>query len=64
MSKLNSEQLGDKLFFIKDYMRANNAADGSHVDANANVTVKNIATLESEIMKDYFIQVNRSQVQQ
>lgn len=64
MSKLNSEQLGDKLFFIKDYMQANNAADGSHVDANANVTVKNIATLESEIMKDYFIQVNRSQVQQ
>ena len=46
MSKLNSEQLGDKLFFIKDYMQANNAADGSHVDANANVTVKNIATLE------------------
>lgn len=27
MSKLNSEQLGDKLFFIKDYMQANNAAD-------------------------------------
>ena len=64
MSKLNSEQLGDKLSFIKDYMQANNAADGSHVDANANVTVKNIATLESEIMKDYFIQINRSQVQQ
>jgi hypothetical protein len=39
---------------------ANNAADGSTVDANANVTQKNIATLEAEINKDINIQINRS----
>lgn len=64
MTKLTSQQLTDKLSFIDDYIHAQNAADGSRVDANANVTTKNIATLEAEIMKDYFIQINRRQVQQ
>ncbi len=64
MFNLSSAQLADKLSFIDDYTQANNAADGSRVDANANVTTKNIATLESEIMKDYFIQINRAQVKQ
>lgn len=63
MYKLSSAQLIDKLSFIEDYTQAHNAADGSRVDANANVTVKNIATLENEVMKDYFIQINRAQVQ-
>lgn len=45
-------------------MQADNAADGSRVDANANVTHKNIATLESELMKDVFIQINRATVSQ
>lgn len=63
MYKLSSAQLVDKLSFIEDYTQAHNAADGSRVDANANVTVKNIATLENEVMKDYFIQINRAQVQ-
>jgi len=64
MRNLSSEQLADKLSFIRGYTQAHNAADGSQVDANANVTVKNIATLESEIMKDYFIDINRGQVRQ
>jgi ribonucleoside-triphosphate reductase len=43
-------------------MRSYNAADGSKLDANANVTMKNIATLEAEINKDVNIQVNRGLV--
>jgi len=43
-------------------MNSFNAADGSKLDANANVTTKNIATLENEINKDVNIQVNRALV--
>lgn len=62
MLRLNEKQIADKVKFIEDYLDAENAADGSKMDANANVTHKNIATLESELMKDFFIQVNRQQV--
>ena len=59
ISSLSEAQLQDKVNFIENYKRAFNPADGSTVDANANVTLKNISTLETELMKDYFIQVNR-----
>ena len=62
MLRLSPEQLNEKVQFIQDYLSATNAADGSKMDANANVTQKNIATMESEIMKDFFVQVNRTQV--
>ncbi len=62
MIRLQETQLNDKLQFIDNYINAYNAADGSTMDANANVTKKNIATLESELMKDFFVQVNRTQV--
>lgn len=62
MQALNFHQLQSKLTFIENYLTANNAADGSKLDANANVTQKNIATLEAELMKDHFIQVNRALV--
>ncbi|WP_105169722.1 anaerobic ribonucleoside-triphosphate reductase [Pseudoalteromonas sp. T1lg23B] len=62
MSLLSAVQLERKCRFIDDYCEAHNAADGSAMDANANVTLKNIATLESELMKDYFIQVNRAKL--
>lgn len=62
MIRLNSEQLADKLKFMDDYIAAHNAADGSKMDANANVTHKNIATMESELMKDFLVQINRAQV--
>jgi len=62
MQPLNQTQTKQKLEFIQQYINAENAADGSKMDANANVTHKNIATLESELMKDYFIQVNRALV--
>lgn len=62
MLKLDDRHIQKKLGFIDDYLAAQNAADGSTMDANANVTHKNIATLETEMMKDYFVQVNRAQV--
>ena len=57
---LTTKQLRDKSFFIENYKSAKNAADGSNMDANANVTQKNIATMEAEILKDFFIQINRN----
>jgi ribonucleoside-triphosphate reductase (formate) len=62
MLRLSPKQLNEKMLFIQDYLLAANAADGSKMDANANVTQKNLATMESEIMKDFFVQVNRTQV--
>jgi ribonucleoside-triphosphate reductase len=62
MHSLNQQQIQDKLDFMQAYCHSNNAADGAKLDANANVTQKNIATLEAELMKDCFIQVNRAQV--
>lgn len=64
MLRLTSEQIQKKTDFIANYIKAENAADGSTMDANANVTHKNIATLESEIMKDCFIQINRALISQ
>ena len=64
MLRLNPEQLDHKLNFIADYLAADNAADSSRMDPNANVTQKNIATLETELMKDFFVQVNRAKVKQ
>lgn len=57
--KLSEEQIQTKVNFIQQYMLAQNAATASAVDANANVTDKNIATLEAELNKDINIQVNR-----
>lgn len=62
MIRLTEDQLQKKIDFVKHYMRSNNAADGSAVDANANVTSKNIATMEAELNKDINIQVNRALV--
>lgn len=45
--------------FMKKYSRAVNAATGSEVDANANVSNKNIATMASEIHKKENIYANR-----
>ena len=45
--------------FIKDYIKASNAATGSKFDANANVTHKNIVTLGNELYKENNIKQNR-----
>jgi ribonucleoside-triphosphate reductase len=63
MIRLTDNQVSKKINFIDDYITSSNAADGSKVDANANVTSKNIATMEAELNKDINIQVNRALVQ-
>jgi len=62
MIRLTQEQVDEKISFIDNYINAFNAADGSKIDANANVSSKNIATMEAELNKDIFIQVNRQLV--
>lgn len=56
---LNKIQINDKIKFINDYIHSENAATAAKFDANANVSNKNIATLEAELYKDYNIQINR-----
>ena len=60
MVRLTKKQIEDKKKFIEDYMNSNNSADGSKLDANANVSTKNIATLYAELHKDFNVQLNRS----
>ena len=62
MLRLNKQQIDNKKLFITEYFSVKNAADGSKMDANANVTHKNIATLEAELLKDCFLQINRALV--
>lgn len=62
MIRLTETQVSKKINFIDYYITSSNAADGSKVDANANVTSKNIATMEAELNKDINIQVNRALV--
>ncbi|MAP55077.1 anaerobic ribonucleoside-triphosphate reductase [Altibacter sp.] len=62
MIRLTDTQVAKKISFIDQYIQSSNAADGSKVDANANVTSKNIATMEAELNKDINIQVNRALV--
>jgi ribonucleoside-triphosphate reductase len=57
--ELTQHQIDKKLDFIKHYLTVHSAADGAVLDANANVTHKNLATLEAEINKDINIQINR-----
>ncbi len=58
--KLTDDQIQKKIQFIEGYLQASNAAEGSTFDSNANVTSKNVATLEAEINKDINIQINRA----
>ena len=62
-TKLTKSQLDTKKRFIDNYMKSSNAASGSLFDSNANVSSKNIATLESELNKDINIQINRGLMQ-
>ena len=47
-----------KFKFIQEYSQALNAATGSKVDSNANITSKNVATLSTELSKKDFISLN------
>ncbi|AWB65773.1 anaerobic ribonucleoside-triphosphate reductase [Saccharobesus litoralis] len=59
MQHLSDSLVQHKVQFIDNYIHASNAADGSKYDANANVSCKNLATLENELNKDINIAVNR-----
>ena len=61
-TKLTEEQLVTKSNFIENYISSQNAASGSLFDSNANVSNKNIATMEAELNKDINIQINRKLV--
>ncbi len=56
---MDKQTLERKLRFIDDYKKASNAATGSKFDSNANVTSKNIATLQCEISKKDLLDINR-----
>lgn len=60
MIRLTTNQINDKINFITNYIKAENAATGSTMDANANVSSKNIATMEAELNKDINVQINRT----
>ncbi len=61
-TRLTNEQLAIKCNFIKNYLNSQNAASGALFDSNANVSNKNIATMEAELNKDINIQINRTLV--
>lgn len=62
MIRLNPDQLKQMVQNSIDYRQAQNAATGSKLDANANVSVKNVATEEVELVKDFLLQLNRTRV--
>ena len=62
MIRLNKTQIADTIKFIENYVKADNAADGSTLDPNSNVTSKNIATMSAELNKDINIQIKRQLV--
>lgn len=61
-NKLTDKQLTLKVRFIENYVAADNAAIGAVFNPNANVTAKNISTLENELWSAEVIQLNRSLV--
>lgn len=55
----NDKELLNRDDFIHNYIKATNASTGSKYDSNANVSNKNIATLNAEIPKGGNIRFNR-----
>ena len=54
--KMTKDQIKQKMEYIKAYAGALNAASGSEMDRNANLTTKNVATLTPDFFKDVYIQ--------
>ena len=48
MKNIPQDIINNRLGFIDSYIAAQNAASGSEVASNANVTHKTLATLEAE----------------
>lgn len=62
MKNIPQDIIDNRLSFIDHYIAAQNAASGSEVDSNANVTNKTLATLEAELYKPLTIELNRTKV--
>lgn len=62
MKNIPQDIINNRLGFIDSYIAAQNAASGSEVDSNANVTHKTLATLEAELYKLLTIELNRAKV--
>ena len=62
-TKLSDVQINNKIDFIDNYIKSINPAEGSKFDVNANVTMKTITSLETEINKDINIQINRELIE-
>lgn len=62
MKSIPQDIINNRLSFIDSYIAAQNAASGSEVDSNANVTHKTLATLEAELYKPLTIELNRAKV--
>jgi ribonucleoside-triphosphate reductase len=62
MKNIPQDIIDNRLRFIDSYIAAQNAASGSEVDSNANVTHKTLATLEAELYKPLTIELNRAKV--
>lgn len=61
MVQLTNDQISAKMKFIKNYISSNNnAATDAKLDANANITTKNVSTLQGQLYKDFSIQLNRA----
>jgi len=60
MIRLTEAQIEKKVEFFHHYVEAENAATGSTLDANANVSSKNIATYSAEDGKGEKVQLNRA----
>ena len=58
------ENVREREEFIKEFMKASNAAEGSEVDDNSNVANKNIAVLNNELYKSNNIDLNRYRVKE
>ena len=62
MKNIPQDIIDNRLGFADSYIVAQNAASGSEVDSNANVTHKTLATLEAELYKPLTIELNRAKV--
>lgn len=55
---LRDEMINEKIKFINNYKSSKNAATSSLLDPNANISQKNICTMQTELFKDFAVQIN------
>ena len=59
VKRIKNKRFQKYLQYINEYFKAQNAATGSKYDSNANVSNKNVATLNGELFKGESIAINR-----